>query len=127
MPDAGHSRWSECWSSNSVGLGLAQLTRTPRQPLPLNANEWLKQAKVPGEHIVVLDDLNSFSIDEIEAWDDSISILQEQWLTPLMNALRSGEIDHLDLYACDGQFFRLTPNRLKFWMRRRKDLLHYTN
>jgi hypothetical protein len=115
----GHSRWSQLWSDEPVGQGLAQFSCTPRQGLPAGAEDWLQQASAPGEHMIVLDALREIWQGEgMTAWQPALQALQQEWLAPLLEALRQRHLDRLTLYTCDGQQFTLSPSGLKRWWKR---------
>ncbi len=124
IPPANKSnRWRQVWSNESVSLGLAVLSGTPRKDLPENATTWLNTAISPGEHLMVLDDLSRCWQDgEMAAWVQQVQMLNHEWVMPLLNALRRKEIDELDLYACNGRKFTLSRAGSRRWWRRKKPL-----
>lgn len=125
-PESGNSRASQLWSAECVSSGLAQLSRTPRSPLPETATEWLAQATLPGGHLVVLDKLQrDWQCEGVDAWAQSLRLLDEQWIAPMLGALKRREIKQLSLYDCHGSVYQLTPARLRRWWRRKAPLTRY--
>lgn len=122
-PDITQSRWSKLWSNESVSLGLAELSHTPRKDLPKNASEWLEAAISPGAHLLMLDDLQqAWQYDGVSVWAQRLREINDEWIAPLLIALRSGEITELSLCTCQGHRFTLTRAGLKRWWRRKKQL-----
>lgn len=126
VPTVGHSRWSQVWSDEPVSLGLAELSCTPRRPVPTDAEAWLRGASAPGEHLVVLQDLSLALRNEA---DDSahatLLALHETWLAPLFAALGDRTLNSLTLYACNGRVFHLTRAGLRRLWRRKQPLRRY--
>ncbi|MCK4586504.1 MAG: hypothetical protein KAU29_04135 [Gammaproteobacteria bacterium] len=129
LPEFGHSCWSQVWSSDVLSRGLAKVTRTPCLPVPKNSKAWLSQVNAPGEHLIVCDDFislqNERERNDSDAWCRALQKFESEWLAPLMEALRNGELDELTLNPCDGRTFSLTKNRLKYWWRRRRPIQSY--
>lgn len=103
VPAVGHSRWSQVWSVDPVSRGLAELSHTPHSAVPADAQAWLREAAAPGEHLLVL---------------ETPAALHEDWLAPLLAALRGRTLNSLTLHACNGQVFHLTRAGLRRWWRR---------
>ena len=115
----GHSRWSQLWSDEPVGQGLAQFSCTPRQGLPDGARHWLQQATAPGEHVIVLDALReAWQGEGMASWQQALQALQHDWIAPLLEAVRQRDLDRLTVYTCDGQSFSLSAAGLKRWWKR---------
>lgn len=125
LPDFGHSRWSQLWSSEPLSLGLAHLTRTPREKLPVSGHEWVSQVNTPGEHLLVYNHLQHQLHENHDAWNKSLSDFQENWLKPLLQALRDGSIDELTLVPCNGDTYRLSSTGLRRWWCRKKPVYAY--
>lgn len=125
LPAFGHSRWSQLWSSEPVSLGLAHLTRTPREKLPVSGHEWLTRVNTPGEHLLVYNRLQRHMYVNADGWNHSLNDFQENWLKPLLEALRDGSIDQLTLDPCNGKTYRLSSGGLKRWWCRKKPVFAY--
>jgi hypothetical protein len=125
-PVVGHARWSKLWSDEAVSLGLATLSSTPRKGLPTSAVEWLRTVVSPGEHLLVLDALqHAWQGEGVESWEQQLRIVENDWLSPLLEALRRGELAELSLCTCQGHRFTLTRGGLKRWWRRKRKLQDY--
>ena len=57
-------------------------------------------------------------------WSDEL-FLFEQWLSPLVDALRKKQISEILVYPCNGSCYRLTPRVLRRFWRRRRELSHW--
>ena len=131
LPEFGHSTWSQVWSNEILSCGLAKVTRTPCFSAPENAKTWLSQVNAPGEHLIVCDGFASFNEgpqqeqNDPDAWCKVLQEFENEWLIPLLEALRNGELDQLTLNPCDGRTFSLTKSRLKYWWRWRKPIQSY--
>jgi hypothetical protein len=124
LPELGHSGWSQVWSDEVLSLGLSKVTRTPRFSVPEDGKAWLAQVNAPGEHLIVCDDFLLLQNDP-DAWCKALQEFEYEWLSPLLVALRKGDIDQLTLNPCDGRTFSLTKGRLNHWWRRRKPVQSY--
>ena len=137
LPEFGHSRWSQVWSSEVLSLGLAKITRTPCFSVPENSKSWLSRINSPGEHLIVCDDFVSLQQEQkqksqqdqhqndSDTWCRALQEFENEWLLPLLAAVRNGELDQLTLNPCDGRIFSLTKSRLKHWWRRRRPIQSY--
>jgi len=118
-----NSWWSQVWSNEPVSLGLAVLSGTPHKDVPENAATWLSTTILPGEHLIVLDDLSRcWQEEEMATWVQQVRTLNREWMTPLLDALRRNEIGELVLYACNGKKFTLSRAGSGRWWRRKKPL-----
>lgn len=125
-PEVGHSHWSKIWSNEPISLGLGTLSSTPRKAMPESADEWLQTARSPGEHLLVLDDLQqSWQCEGVEAWERCLREIESNWLAPFVKAIRQGELSELSLCTCQGDRFTLTRAGIKRWWRRKKMLPAY--
>jgi hypothetical protein len=129
LPEFGHSNWSQVWSDEVLSLGLAKVTRTPCFSVPENSKSWLNQVNSPGEHLIICDDYflqnKAQQQNDTDAWCKALQKFEYEWLSPLLEALRNGDIDQLTINPCGGKIFSLTKNRLKYWWRRRKPIQSY--
>lgn len=116
--------WVQCWSNHSTTLALARLCKIPRVDCPINANTWLEQAITPGQHLVVIDTLDSsgLALDPFDWWQ-ALMELNEQWISPLLSALQTKELSKLVLNTGDGRSFMLTAKMAKRWWKRIKPLV----
>ena len=125
LPEFGHSDWSQVWSNEVLSLGLAKITHTPCLSVPKNSKAWLEQVETPGEHLIIYEDIALQTESDPDAWCGGLQKFENEWLIPLLEALRNGEIDQLTVNPCDGRIFSLTKSRLKHWWRRKKPIHSY--
>jgi hypothetical protein len=125
LPEFGRSDWSQVWSSEVLSLGLAKVTRTPCLSVPKNSKAWLEQVNAPGEHLIIYEDIALQTENDLNVWCRELQKFENEWLIPLLEALRTGDIDQLTVNPCDGRTFGLTKSRLKHWWRRRKPIQSY--
>jgi len=74
--DSGVTRWAQCWSQHVPALALAKMNRVPRADLPASADSWLKAAITPGQHLVVIDSLDSPAVylDPVTWWQELLQL-----------------------------------------------------
>ncbi len=118
--------WAQVWSNEVLAQGLAHRFDVPRASAPATAEEWLEQATAAGEHLLVMDGAaNVTSFEDIARWRDFIVVFDEEWLTPLLDALRHGRLQQLTLHTVDGHCFQLTAKHLRRWWRRARPLAKF--
>ncbi len=116
-------RWTRLWSGDPVASGLARLTGVAHGPVPADAPAWLSQMGEGGEHLLVLDSLDSALQQQGgEAWWTALQAFERQWIEPLLAALRDRRLDSLSLDDAEGHSHRLTRRGLRRWWRRRRPL-----
>jgi len=123
--DSAMTHWAQCWSHHVPTLALARMHKIPRADLPASADSWLNAAITPGQHLVVIDSLDSPAVylDPVTWWQELLQ-LNEQWFTPLLSALRGdGALSTLSLLSTDGCLYELTPSLARRWWKRVKPLV----
>jgi len=123
VPSPASQRWTQVLSSEPVAAGLARLGGVAHGPLPETAQQWLSQAEQTGEHLLVLMHLDTALKQQGgEAWWAALQDVERQWVVPLLTALRSKQIDSLQLDDGAGAVYQLTRRGLRRWWRRRVPL-----
>ncbi|MCF6210117.1 MAG: hypothetical protein L3J88_00410 [Gammaproteobacteria bacterium] len=122
-PSSVSRRWTQVWSRDPVAVGLGMLAGVAHGPLPETAQQWLSQAEQAGEHLLVLRHLDTALKQQGgEAWWVALQDFEQQWVVPLLTALRSKQIDSLQLDDGAGTVYQLTRRSLRRWWRRRVPL-----
>jgi len=108
--------FAQCWSNETTSLSLARLTGVPRVDLPVHATAWLKQSITPGHHFLHIESLNNELVknDPLEWWQ-SLNKFSEQWLVPLVAAIKQATIEELRLIDIDGSCRTLSRRLAKSW------------
>jgi hypothetical protein len=108
--------FAQCWSEETLSLALARMTGVPRADLPVDGEAWLKQAITPGKHLLVINLLDNDYVksDPVEWWQ-ALGVLNEHWLTPLVSALKTKQIERLTLISSDGARYQLTRKLANRW------------
>jgi hypothetical protein len=108
--------FAQCWSNETVSLALARLNNVPRTNLPANGDIWLKQAITPGHHLLVIELLDSDQVknDPLDWWQSLVEF-DQQWLSPLITAVKQNAIDQLQVIDVDGSRYQLTRNQARRW------------
>lgn len=127
-PIGEQSSWLRVWSDEPVARGLARLTSTPISPLTRTGGDWLSEAEEAGEHLVVLGDGLEGVLDVAEPRmrDERLARIEQEWMQPLAEALRMGDIGALTIVSDAGKGFRLRGGDLRRWWRRRRGLAAYS-
>ena len=112
--------WSQVWGNDALSNSLASLARVPSSSLPGDAEEWLEDG-TPGEHLLVWDGLQDKNqLGDMEAWRGFLSALHDDWLKPLLSALKQRRLAAVHLYPTDGGSFRLSGRDAgRWWVGRR--------
>lgn len=115
------SRWRAVWSDHPLVAGLAQLAQVPHHGLPEDGHAWLARAPSPGEHLLVWSAAYvPVRCSDVGAWRDFLSRIEAHWIAPLLEALKSGQVESLSLGTGGGVDFRLRRAQLRrFWRRAR--------
>ncbi len=123
VPLLAAQRWTQIGSDEPVAVGLAQLSGVAHGPGPETARQWLAQAAQSGEYLLVLENLDiGLKQGGGEGWWTALQTFEQQWIEPLLAALRSRQIDSLTLDDGAGRACRLTRRSLRRWWRRRVPL-----
>jgi hypothetical protein len=126
VPNVPDNKWSQVWSNEPVTLGLAMLSHADSSSLPSSGDEWLQQASPSGAHLVVIYDDENPSYGGIrDDWMDYASNLNHTWFDPLFKALRSGQLDELNVWPANGQLYTITRKTIRRWWRRSHPLRNY--
>ncbi len=117
--------WAHLWSDEVLSRGLAIVAGLSHSALPKGADAWLALATA-GRHLLVLDSETGLArVAETDRWPEFLMRLEQEWIAPLVAAVKSGNLDSVTLYSERGQRFHLTRQGLGRWWRRRRDLRHY--
>ncbi len=117
--------WTHVWSDEVLSRGLAILAGLAHSALPADAIDWLGQATA-GRHLLVMDPGSTLlQAAETDWWQEFFMRLEQQWIAPLVAAVKSGNLDSLTLHSERGHAFHITRKTLGRWWRRRRALGHY--
>lgn len=118
--------WTRVWSNEFVSQSLARHFDVAISSAPPSAEEWLEQVDTKGEHLLVLDGASAVtSFEDIGRWRDFVAVFDEEWLSPLLAALRAGQLQQLNLHTVDGHCFQLGAKHLRRWWRRPQPLVRF--
>jgi hypothetical protein len=118
--------WTRVWSNEPVSLSLAKLSGTPCGKATASFEDWRQQAGEPGEYLVVLDEAYGATLYKDAAqWHDILKRWEQNWMAPLLQALKSGVIASVSLIADRGARFSLTSQQARRWWRIRRPLAAY--
>jgi hypothetical protein len=101
-PAEAHAEWQSVSSAEPVALGLARLAGIRGRALPASAQAWLDRVPEEGRHLAVLDALRApLALGDAQAARARVEALEEEWLAPLLAALRAGRIGMLSVHVPD--------------------------
>ena len=84
------------------------------------------RANKTGEHLVVLDDIRAAAVHSgVTQWNKAMQRIEEMWMQPLLQALKSNVLPSATLVADTGMSFTLTSRQASRWWRRRRSLTAY--
>ena len=118
--------WQQLWSNELLSRGLACLSDLKSSSLPATGEEWLEQALVAGDHLVVIDGARQVfhQADELVEWQVFVQTLNEYWIAPLLAALKAGDLEKITLIS-DGHHYQLGRKQLGRWWRRCRPFSRY--
>ncbi len=118
LPDSLAAGVSRIATDHVLGLGLAQLSGIPRVDLPADIDELLPLDSA-GVTLLVNDALAAATqYGDVDRWLEGLRELEAHWFIPLLDAIKQGKLDVLEVEPCHGTRFRLTRRRLQFFWRR---------
>ena len=119
-PESPANDISRVATDHELGLGLAQLSGTPRVDVPARIDELLPVV-ADGMTLVVNDALAvATQYGDVDRWLAGLRELEALWFIPLLDAMKQGKLDSLEIDPCHGSRFRLTRRHLQyFWKRDR--------
>jgi len=118
--------WVQVWSTEPVSLALARLSGTPGENLPSGFESWMQQATKPGDHLVVLHEVQDAVLSgDPQAWKVAMDVIEQLWMVPLLATLKKGGLGSAVLLTDAGQGFSITPRLSRRWWRRRRPLAKY--
>ncbi|GMQ97388.1 MAG: hypothetical protein BMS9Abin15_1105 [Gammaproteobacteria bacterium] len=119
LPTLKENNWVKYWGQDAVGTALARLSEVALSGRPASGENWLREAEA-GKHLVMLDQASLARLGgQAEALQDFVDTFDEQWIEPLINALRTKELSGLTIVLDGGISFRADANGLGRWWRRR--------
>lgn len=111
--------WDELWSDDTVLMALAHATGVPRHDMVDTTAALLAQSPAGGRLLIQINDGPQLHWDDdYEAW---LTYITQDWLIPIGEALRQGQVERLTIHTLEGQF-SLTRKQLRRWWRRNRPL-----
>jgi len=106
---------AKIWSSNTYLKGMANATQAQVDGFPDCLQSCLNSGQ--DHHLLMpyklIEDLPNFSQEQ---WLESVNVLEKEWMTPLLKALKEKQIDSLLIEVGDGYRYHVQPAHLKrFW------------
>ncbi len=118
--------WTRIWSNEPVTLSLARLSGTANENAPDQFSDWRAQASRPGRYLLVLDQVHAAAqYHDGPHWAHAMRGLEENWMTPLLQALKANVISSATLLADNGARFSITSRQARRWWRFRRPLATY--
>ena len=125
LPTVAGKPYAHVWTDEHLAKGLAKASGTAASSLTQDARTWLAQNPVAGVHLLVLDSLRAAAqYRDRDRWSENVKQLEARWFTPLMAALRRGELEELAISSGFWSFALARKDLWKLW-RRGKELANY--
>ena len=118
-PRVAAGRWQGVWSDQALVAGLAGLAQAASEPLPEDARSWLARAEPAGNHLLGWSAAYvPVRCSDIDAWRRFVCAVEERWMAPLLDALKSGRVQSVSLRTGGPRDLRLRRGQLGHWWRR---------
>ena len=115
--------WAQVWSQEPVSLALARLSETTSAGVPAGFPEWARQAARPGAHLVVLEESRgAVAYGEAGEWLEFMRKLERDWMAPMLEALKGGQLERVTIHTDTGRRLTITPVGARRWWRRSRSL-----
>lgn len=115
LPDIIDRQWSFVISDEMLAKGLAMVAATPFTELPDNYSE-LNKTDSNYNGLIVIDVFQKFShYHDLEGWLEALMSFEENWCAPLLQALKKGELDQLQIKTNINSIELNRSARYKFW------------
>ncbi len=126
LPQLGGTDWTQVWSDEPLGLGLARLAGIPGAKLSDAPGRWLQEPASTGAQLAVLDQARrAAGYGDSAAWAERIGEIDARWIAPALQALERNTVEQLTLCTDSRTEFTLGRRALRRWWRRRRPLEHY--
>jgi hypothetical protein len=126
LPRIKTTTWARVWSGEPISLALARLSATAAEEVPEGFDAWRRRADAPGRHLVVLSEACRASAPGDNAgWREAMSRLEQNWMAPLLRALKAEKLSKAILITDTGLQFTLDARQARRWWRRRQPLRQY--
>ncbi len=118
LPNINASPWGKVYSDDEVVRALSQLIQVECAPLADFDTNALQ-----GRNLVVMTDCYaSVQNKDVFHWLDCLKSVQRQYLLPLLDGLKCGDINSLNLLPVNGHGYQLNRKQLRRWWQRRRSL-----
>lgn len=129
LPDVSQKPYGRIWANDALAQALAFVSQTPFECLPETATALLGQGSASEDSFILLDSLRGAGqYGDVYGWQEGLSKLEQDWFTPLLQALGQRKLTTLTIHAAyinQIQSYTITPRDLwKIW-RRIKPLKSY--
>lgn len=120
LPDRLDTPWTKVISDDPVAGGLATLSGIAFASLAEGPESLLENAEGFDDILIVKDDLLVHtSYQDFVSWDKAMHELEDEWFTPVLNALKQGDLDRVIIITDDIEFRIGRHSLKKFWCRRK--------
>ncbi len=117
LPDIINRKWSLVIGEDMLAKGLAMLSATPFQELQSD----FSQHSLPDndfDGLISFHSFNSFNhYQDLEGWIEALIALEQNWLVPIQQQLKSGKLDQLIILTERLRFDIARQSRFHFWKR----------
>lgn len=123
LPQTLDSPFVAAWGGQPIVRALASAANLSYFDLPATAGGWRARAS-NGHHLLVFDaPAEALRMAGAAAWRDQLTSFDEQWIRPLLQALRENTLTSLTLLACSHasllEIVLVRADQRRFWRRAR--------
>jgi hypothetical protein len=116
MPSLKPSDYITVWGGDDFARALGKAANIPDADLPTSGTEWLREPRERSHLIVLNGAADALRAGDIARWREELIRLDQNWVKPLLSAVRAGKISLLRLVACNMEhLIEATLNRAALW------------
>ncbi len=120
LPDILNRNWSTVFSNEILSEGLSILSATPFCNLPQGFND-IKDKKSEYINLVVVNDFDKFRYYyEFNEWVEMLMHYEINWFTPIFEALKTKEIDEINIETDINSICINQNTKYNFWKRKKR-------
>lgn len=119
LPMPGNQPFTRLWADNACACGAARWCGISGSDLPRKVEPLLPRLRRDERVLVIMETCrDAAAYGDFSDWQAAVQDLEKNWFAPLVEALRRGRIDGLELLPLNGKRYQLERKHLKFFWKR---------
>jgi hypothetical protein len=115
--------WQGVYADDALSRGLAIFTGANPLTVPESASQWQQVSKLHQKQLMVMNDISTaVKHGDMASWQSLVTQFNDNWIVPLLSALKRGELQTLQVYEGNGRCYRITDKMAKRWWKRTASL-----